>query len=696
MRTLGPLSLLAALGALSTLASSARAADTTQWKCESCPYDKAGASGSVELGAGNVSGDSRHFGDFTGLAGKSAFVIAGGDVRYRAEGGLFGNASAVDLGLRSRSLAAELGQEGLYSLRLGYDEIPHRLYDIASTPFIGQGQAVQTLPAGFPAASTALMPLAGTLQSASLGTNRTRYDVGASWNTGEHWTQRVSYRHQRREGSVAMGGSFFSTASQLVAPVDQTTDQIEISTSYADRRMQASIAYQASLFRNSDDSLTWSNPFTPIFPGATRGQLALAPDNQFHQIVASGGYEILPLWRASGDIAFGRMTQDAAFLPATLNPALAALAPALPANSLQGRANTFNSTLNISGNPLPALRVNGSWARNNRENKTPTGNYPALSTDVFLGADTRFSPSFSFRQDRFKLNADYRWPKGLTAAAGVEWDERERSYQDVVKTHEATVWARGTMKPRDNLELSLKLAHADRSHSTYGSATWVEPPQNALLRKYNLADRRRDSARLRADLAIGEKINVGLHVDVANDDYTDATLGLRDSRSIGVGAEVAYAISEQTHLRAFADDERVRSRQTGSEAFAGPDWNGNNHDSARILGVGMTHAALQGKLEIRADLSLARSRNDIAVDTVAVASQFPGIVYSRDSFKLSATYRLRDNLWVTGRYWYERQVAQDWHLDGIAPDTVGNLLALGEQPPRYRVNVLGVAVRYKF
>jgi hypothetical protein len=32
----------------------------------------------------------------------------------------------------------------------------------------------------------------------------------------------------------------------------------------------------------------------------------------------------------------------------------------------------------------------------------------------------------------------------------------------------------------------------------------------------------------------------------------------------------------------------------------------------------------------------------------------------------------------------------------VLPDTVSNLLAFGNQPPRYTVNVVRVAVRYRF
>ena len=64
--------------------------------------------------------------------------------------------------------------------------------------------------------------------------------------------------------------------------------------------------------------------------------------------------------------------------------------------------------------------------------------------------------------------------------------------------------------------------------------------------------------------------------------------------------------------------------------------------------------------------------------------------------KLYATYKLKDNLWLTGSYWYERYDSQDWRLDGVLPATIPNLLAFGAQAPSYSVNVLRVAMRYRF
>ena len=158
MSSFSPLVLLGALGVLSAAACGAVAAvDTSQWKCESCPFERTGVGGTLDLGVGAVSDASARFGNATGLQKKGAFLVAGGDLRYRGEAGLFGSVDAADLGLDSRSLAAEFGQEGLYTLRLRYAEIPRHLSDTAMTPFLGGGGAVLSLPAGFPAVDTAAM-----------------------------------------------------------------------------------------------------------------------------------------------------------------------------------------------------------------------------------------------------------------------------------------------------------------------------------------------------------------------------------------------------------------------------------------------------------------------------------------------------------------------------------------------------------
>jgi MtrB/PioB family decaheme-associated outer membrane protein len=370
--------------------------------------------------------------------------------------------------------------------------------------------------------------------------------------------------------------------------------------------------------------------------------------------------------------------------------------PALPAQSLGGRVDTFNASARLTATPSDRVRVNAIYARDVRDNRTPSASYPAVSTDIFLGAVPRTNQPFSFTQDRFKLNAEYRGPGSLRASVGAEQDNIERTLQEVVTTRETTLWGRIGAQPLENVSMALKLAHADRSHTPYGIATWVNPPENPLLRKYNLAERKRDTAGVRADITVGENVSIGLNVDVANDDYNDTTIGLIDGRSANFGGDVSVAISDDTKLHFFAQGERIRSRQAGSQVFGQPDWSGRVKDSVDTVGLGLKHSALKGKLELGADLNFSRSRSDVTVDAGATSPPFPTAKTALDSLKLQATYRLQDNLSLMGSYWYEFYDTQDWRLDGVLPATIPNLLAFGEQTPRYRVNVVRVALRYRF
>ncbi len=695
MTTPSPLRLIGALGALSAAAASwAGPVDTSAWKCAACPFEK-GTSGTVDLGFGTVWRQSTRFSDYTGLE-KGAQLIVGGEVRWRDESGVYGSVRATDLGLDTRALAAQIGEEGGVALRLAYDELPRHFAEGAQTPFLGNGGTLLTLPAGYPANNTAAMPLAGTLQPVALGYTRSRLDAGAAWTAGENWSYRIDARHDARNGTRPTAGSFFSTASQFAAPVDQVTDELEAVASFASRELQARLSLLTSTFRNAQESVTWSNPFTPVFAGADSGQLALAPDNQFHQVAASAGYELGPQLRLSVDAAYGRMRQDAAFLAPTLNPGLAATVPALATQSLQGLVNVFNGGIKLTAAPMDGLRVNASVARDVRENRTPVQSYPAVSTDLFLGATARSNTPYSVWQDRVKLVADYRAGSRLQVSAGAEQDRRERSYQEVVTTRETTLWGAASGQPVDAVSLSLKLSHAQRDGSAYGVSTWIDSPQNPLLRKYDLADRQRDAARLRADWTLTETLAIGLGVDVANDDYQHSTIGLTSGRSVSVSGDVSYAFTEKTQLRLFAQGETIRSQQAGSQTFSTPDWAARLEDTFSVIGLGVKHLALGDKLELGADLAFTRSRSNVDVDTGVMAPAFPTATTALDSLKLHASYRLKDDLSLIGSYWYERYTAVDWRLAGVLPDTLPDLLAFGEQAPRYNISVFRLALRYRF
>ena len=694
MQTATQLFLLATLSTLSATGAGQTLPDTSKWKCELCKFED-GLSGTVEAGGGYVSDSSAKFGEYNGLGEKGGYFIGDLKARYRGKDAAYWNVDAANLGLDTRSLNVEGGRQGRYKLLLDYQELPHFVSDSAQTPFLGNGGASLTLPAGFPANTTALMPLAGTLQQVDLETTRQALGVGASWISARTWQFGANVRHETREGQLGTSGAFFVNAAQLIRPVDYVTDQLDASASYAGKRLQAKFAYYGSTFSDGTPSLTWQNPFTaPGFPGAVAGQLALPPDNQFHQIAVTLGYQLAERTRATADIAVGRGTQNQQFLAPTLNTTLAT--PALPRTSLDGQVDTVNANLEVNSAVTDRLRLKAAYLYNDRDNQTPQSTYSWVTTDMFVAASPRVNLPYSFTQDKVQLRADYRAAPRVTTSAGYDFDSVARTFQEADTSRENTFWARLATRQLGAIDLTLKYAYSDRRYSSYLPVPEITPPENPLLRKYNMANRTRNTGELRANVAATDTVSFSFQIDASGDDYSNSAIGLTSGRELNFGGDLTWMVSDQTSLRFFANLQEIKSEQSGSQAYSTPDWSGENNDTINFFGVGIKHTALEGKLEVGADFTVMQTKGAISVSTGANEPPFPDLSTSRDSLKLYANYRLKDNLSLRAGYWYERYESDNWALDGVAPDTIPNVLTFGQLAPQYRVNVFAASVRYKF
>jgi MtrB/PioB family decaheme-associated outer membrane protein len=683
--------------AATALAADNTAVDTSQWECKYCAFEK-GFSGTVDLGFGYVSDDSFKFGEYNGLYQKGGYFIGDAALSARGEDAHYWNVDASNLGLDSRSLGVEGGKQGTYKVILKYDELPHYISDSAATPFLGSGTDTLTLPGTWVAGSSTagMTDLANSIQQVDLETKRKRLDLGVSLAAVRDWEFAVNVRHETKEGTQKIAGTFFFNAAQLVQPIDYETNQVDVSASYLGSKWQARLAYYGSTFSNNNSSLTWGNPYDSGLTGADKGQLALAPDNEFHQILASAGYSFSDKTRASADIALGHMTQNQAFLAPTLNASVPGGVPALPQSSLDGSVDTLNANLKVVSTLTDKWRLNAAFIYDDRNNKTPQAAYTWVTTDLFVNPATRTNLPYSFTKSTAKLSADYRATVRTRASAGYDYETMERTYQEVAKTTENTIWGKVNTRALENLDVMFKLAYADRGNSGYVVVPEISPPENPLLRKYNMASRTRDSAGLRADMNAWQTVNFGLGVDYANDDYSKSQIGLTESTDVTYSADASALLAKNTSMHLYLTREKIKSNQAGSQTFSTPDWTGENNDTVDTAGFGVKHTVTKNKFDVGADYTISHARGEVTVYTGASDPGFPDLVSKLGSLKFYANYRIKENISLNGSYWYESYKSENWQLNGVAPDTISNVLALGEQPPSYYVNVVMLSLRYKF
>lgn len=662
--------------------------DTSGWSCRFCAFED-GWSAWVEPRLGYVSDSSFHFGDYTGLDEQGTVADLSGAWRYRVAD----TADRADfrferLGLESRALGMTLARQGTYRFWFDYEVLPHKLSKDGRTPFApGPGQL--GLPASWVSGGSTggMTALDASLGHLALQQARERTALGLALVPHPATDLRFDYRREELHGTGMTGGSFLTLASQLPRPIDQTLDRLDASLAWRHALAHAQLAFESSFFANNVDALAWQNPYNPPSPGATAGQLGQAPDNSAHRLsLKAGTAPGVPL-QLSGQVAIGRMRQNERFLPATVNPDETV---ALPRASLDARVNTSLISARAAYGFSRALRLSADVLRDQRDNDTPVDAYTQVVTDTFTG-DVRTNVPYGFTRNRWRISAERRTTPRI--AVGMDDDRRERRLHGVGRTEERTYWGRVSVQPMAGADLKVRVAHARREGVEYAPAADV-PAQNPRLRAYNTADRRRDETR--AEFSFGDAaLLTSVHAGYTRDEYPGTLVGRTSGSDFNYGATLALQPAETLAISAFASHRRIETEQAGSQAFGLPDWSADQEDATSVIGTHLAWQAPRG-LELGADYVYATSEGTVSVFAPAGGSGFPLLLTRWHDARLFGRYALRPNLSLRLDLVYERYSANDWALDGVAPDTVPNLLALGQGTQDGRVLATLLGVRYDF
>lgn len=650
---------------------------------EEAPAEEAPApvySSEVEVGVGYTNIDSFKFGEYNGLEDDGAFVIGNFYILQRDpwDSGDVGwwELSGSDVGLDSRSVHAEYGQQGNFSLFLDYDQIPHNRFNDGRTPFLGVGGNVLTLPAGWDGAPATgrtedMSRLIPDSRPVEIETERQRIAGGIKKHFGKRWTAQASFHHEHKDGLDAQAFAFGTNggnpaAMVLPVPIDYDTNRANVMLEYAGERGQVQLGYELSLFSNGNDSLTFQNPFARRPSGgawdpATRfpngfGQAALPPDNQAHQVTLSAGYNLWQTTRVMGNFSWTRMTQDERFLPYSILGAcpdagattLESCTP-LPRNSLDGQIDNILLNLSVASRPIRRMEVRASYRFEDRNNDTPQDVYLYIPGDgedqaADFTADTaRLNLPYSFTEHVGKVDVGYRVLPRVKASVGYEYDQKHRDLQEVAITREHTVHGKIRVNPLDTVSGWVEYAHGIRRGSNYvdnrpfllnhtpehlaaSGDTFENDPR---LRKFWLADRDRDSGRAVVTLMPSSRFALTLDGSLTHDDFGSTALGLQARNQISTTVDASYAPTEAVTGHAFFTYEKLRYEQRGcsfdpfppppaTECIDAPpapesQWKAETQDDVYTAGVGLDWHVIKNRLDFGMDYTFSKAFTEIDV-----------------------------------------------------------------------------------
>jgi MtrB/PioB family decaheme-associated outer membrane protein len=642
---------------------------------------------SVQLGVGYVPEDSYKFGEYNGLQRQGLHLLGDFDLRgggsYDSNDATRWRVTGNNLGLDTRSVGAEYGKQGLFRVTFGVDTIVRNRSDSYSTPYLGVGTSVLTLPPSWivptvprvsttaanarglsPAVanSSALVngvlssPTAAMLASSNalmtadlplfaqhkLSTKRSRYEAGLTYELSSRWEVAASARREHRTGAKPMGTVVRSSggdiSTTLPDPIEQTTDQFNLSLAFRGKADFLTLAYYGSRFNNDVRSLTWTNWALPT----SAVTMSSAPGNQFNQFTLTAGHDFTRTSRVVLTAGYGRTTQNQSYLTD-------ASTPLVPASSLNGEVLTRSFHLKYTSRPSRVLSLAAAYKFDERENRTAVRTYGFYDANEPAGAaniDSAFAAAlgvpvaqlksntninasrpYSRRVNQFNGDADLRLGARNALKAGYEWQQIER-------------WCNGSW---------IDCVDAARTRENTGLLEWRVNPASSLSAKLSWSYGRRTVDRYNENAFLALVPMAGVSPSTASGGASAYSFMLANGWN-GFGPNAGYAATTG-NMNVFFPLNNALANATYA----------NQNRISELPGMRRYNMANRNRTRGRANLEWQATErlslhSDLDYTRDAYADSVYGLLDSRDwAVNLEASYSASENLAVTVFYTHENQ-----------------------------------------
>ncbi|MBY5991035.1 MtrB/PioB family decaheme-associated outer membrane protein [Ferrimonas balearica] len=627
--------------------------DTSKWECKRCePVN--GYQGSVAVGGGVVTTDDAHAANAFGGNEDGGVGQLDADVRYNAESGYNARFQSDRLGTGNGSANASVGKAGLVNAEFNYRTLTTWNQDDAMSRYVANGSTLVDVES----------PVRQDLKQ-----ERERYgfafDVG-----GELWNTYASFQREDKTGTKSSSVAGLS-ATNIVAPVDSTTDRWEAGAKLTGQNWHTGVAYIYSQYENNlDTSLTLDN---------NAAALATDPSNEAYQVVVNGAYS-LNRTHFAGRVVTGKMTQNDDTLK------VGGIA------GFDGEVQTLDANFRVASSVTNKLRLTASVDHSDRDNRSTVLQGTAITVDGLSG-DVDEVKLYDTTRTSYKVGASYRIASGYRLDGGYERKDVERTEQDREETNEDAVWARLRVTALQNWDFGLKAGYSNRDGSVYDASRATSSEDNALLRRYYLADRERTEAELRITHTPLASLSIDFTGRYAKDDYSESEIGLTESKDYGYDLGVNWAATEQLNLHAFGGQQWIESAQAGAYGGTGSaSWFADIEDSFVHAGVGFSYGGLLAdKLVIGGDYLYADSVSDTVI-TSGVSNPYDDYFATSHSINFYGDYALSERMGLRLDYLYERYQDTDYAEVGI--DSVSGLTSLGYQGHNYNAHMVMLSFKY--
>ena len=389
--------------------------------------------------------------------------------------------------------------------------------------------------------------------------------------------------------------------------------------------------------------------------GILGSPMALPPDNQAHQLYASGTYAFTQSTRATFKYAYTHATQDRDFASTGFTGA--------PTSNLGGRMDTNLAQVGLTSRPMAKLSLLANLKYEDRKDKTPDALYNLEGVNRFANTQS------NLKRLSGKAEGSYQLPQGIRATLGFDYDSSDRgtfglpdSVGGLAALRQKT-WEGGTRfelrrAMSETLSGAVSFGHSRRDGSIWLlpnrlPATGVTPAADeSIIKRTSLfpaifTDRKRDKFKASANWTPLDQLSLQLVFEDASDKYSSpGTKGLRDAGARLYSLDAGWTISEAWKVTGYVSrgDQQMQIDHSTGYMMALRNLN-------TALGLGLVGKPTS-KIDVGANLSYINDRNiygqtlDQAASAANVAflnssGGLPDVTFRQTRFNMFGSYAIQ-------------------------------------------------------
>ena len=712
------------------------------------------ASAQIQLGGFNVEGEieagGRFFIERPSSKERAKFeeyrdlspggVLAGLNLRLlRPDESFFAEFGGSKWGYSDQDYYLSVGRLGTWQFDFLWDQTPHIISTTARLLATEPQRGVFVLPTPRP-------PLPAHNSAPDIDEIGVRWDKAVmrfAYSVSPSLDFAAEYTRTRKEGDKPMGMAFGSPGNnfyEVLQPIEQTVHDFRLRGAFAEAGYQLQFVYGLSIFENDLTRIRADNPcFGNAAPcsasdaaGPATGQSSLPPSNMAHSLSLAGGVNLPLRTRVNANAAWGLHLQNDAFLPHTINPALAGNPDlALPKHNLGGLVQTWLVYLNATTRPFDPVTFSARYRFYDYSDESRKITFPAVVLNDNVLEPSRSAGRWSYQKQNADLDARTRLFETLALTTGVGWERWDRNeHREVPVSDEFFAKAALDATPTDWLLARVTYIPSFRRISNYNTRAHAEHSveedpgaalagQSLLLRKFDEAERNRQKVEAQLQFTLGNVFTATPTASYHWDDYVDSPLGLQQESGWSAGIDLSFTPVERVVFSAGYTYEllfqKMRSRSrpvTGTTTFdfVDFDWISDLQDTVHTVYAGVKAALIPKVLDLTINgnysnaLGRIETRNPTAPvsgtaaqNASAKAQRFPAFEDTILRLETALTYHFLKNWSAKVGYAFEMFEKSDWRTDTLNPFIPGvSSIWLGNDLRNYTAHILGATLAYRF